>query len=213
MNDHDKLHSDRKRRGPPTEPTRLEQVEDALHRLTKRMGKLNKEQKEIRAACENENEMLYRRIEWLEAYGPDDENPPRPDPDSPMMKAAAPVSEAPLKTDDWKAALYQKQARLQKQIEWLETYSADDEKPPRPDPDVPLGKNWKKTIRRKQASFGKSLPQMESYDDEKPPRPDPDTPLSDWKDALHQKQESLSKRLDRMKAYSPDDKPPRPDPD
>ena len=34
------------RRGPHTEPSRLEQIEDALHRLSKKVGKLSKEHKE-----------------------------------------------------------------------------------------------------------------------------------------------------------------------
>ena len=36
------------RRGAHTEPSRLDQVEDAMHRLTKKVGKLNRERKDMK---------------------------------------------------------------------------------------------------------------------------------------------------------------------
>ncbi len=62
MNEHEKSSHmpDRHRRGPHAEPTRLEQVEDALHRLSKRVGKLNKEQKDMKTDFEGEIDALKR---------------------------------------------------------------------------------------------------------------------------------------------------------
>ena len=56
MNEHEKSSHkpDRKRRGPHVEPSRLQQVEEAIHRLTKKVGKLNREQRDMRADYENE---------------------------------------------------------------------------------------------------------------------------------------------------------------
>ena len=76
MNEREKaFHKpDRNRRGQHGQPTRLEQIEDALHRLTKKVGKLNKERKAMRDAYEQEladlktqNATLAEELEQVKA--------------------------------------------------------------------------------------------------------------------------------------------------
>ena len=58
MNEHERsFHKpERRHRGSHVEPTRLEQVEDALHRLSKKVGKLSKAQRDMKADLERELE-------------------------------------------------------------------------------------------------------------------------------------------------------------
>ncbi len=56
MNEHSKPSPKpgRNRRGTHSEPSRLEQIEDALHRLSKKVGKLNRERKDMKVDYESE---------------------------------------------------------------------------------------------------------------------------------------------------------------
>ena len=56
MNEHSKPTPklSRNRRGAHTEPSRLEQIEDAMHRLTKKVGKLNRERKDMKVDYDSE---------------------------------------------------------------------------------------------------------------------------------------------------------------
>ncbi len=109
MNQHSKPTPklSRNRRGAHTEPSRLEQIEDAMHRLTKKVGKLNRERKDmktdydselaalqetraafaaelaelkkIRAAFEGEVKKMGEQVEMMAGDDDDAKTPPDPD--------------------------------------------------------------------------------------------------------------------------------------
>ena len=83
MNQHSKPTPklSRNRRGAHTEPSRLEQIEDALHWLSKKVGKLNKEVKEQKAIFADELNIMRKQVKMM--GGDDGEEEGEPDP--PML--------------------------------------------------------------------------------------------------------------------------------